>query len=103
MARSRCRSPRRSATCRRRGRCWAAASSAEAFVEAQAAVDVAPESLDALTLYGNLLERMGRRDEARAAFVRALAIARTMEPSAQETRVPDLERRIAGQEEQEER
>ncbi len=74
----------------------------EAFVEAKAAVDVAPESLDALTLYGNMLQRMGRRDEARAAFLRALAIARTMEPSAQETRVPDLERRIAGQEQEQE-
>jgi 4-amino-4-deoxy-L-arabinose transferase-like glycosyltransferase len=70
----------------------------EALVEAQAAVDVAPDSLDALMLYGNMMQRLGRRDEARAAFERALAVARTMEPSAQEARVPDLERRIAGRE-----
>jgi tetratricopeptide (TPR) repeat protein len=68
-----------------------------ALAEARAAVDVAPDSLDALRLYGGLLQRLGRRDEARAVFEKALPIARTMEPSARAIWVPDLERRIAGQ------
>jgi tetratricopeptide (TPR) repeat protein len=65
-----------------------------ALAEAQAAVDVAPDSLDALKVYGEALERLGRRGEARAVWERALPIARTMEPSAQAIWVPDIEKRI---------
>jgi Dolichyl-phosphate-mannose-protein mannosyltransferase len=66
-----------------------------ALAEARAAVEVAPDSLLALRVYGDALQRLGRRDEARAVFERALPIVRTMEPSAQETWIPDLQRRIA--------
>jgi 4-amino-4-deoxy-L-arabinose transferase-like glycosyltransferase len=66
-----------------------------ALAEARAAVDVAPDSLDALRMYGGTLQRLGRQDEARAVFEKALPIARTMEPTAQESWIPDLQRRIA--------
>jgi 4-amino-4-deoxy-L-arabinose transferase-like glycosyltransferase len=67
-----------------------------ALAEARAAVDVAPDSLLALRVYGDVLQRLERRDEARAVFERALPIARTMEPSARANWVADLERKIAG-------
>jgi 4-amino-4-deoxy-L-arabinose transferase-like glycosyltransferase len=66
-----------------------------ALAEAQAAVDVAPDSLLALRMYGGVLQRLGRRDDARAVFERALPIARTMEPSAQAIWIPDIEAQIA--------
>ncbi len=67
----------------------------EALVEAQAAVAVAPDYLPALEVQGDVLLRLGRREEARAAFEKALPIARTMEPSAQEVWIPSLEERLA--------
>jgi hypothetical protein len=68
-----------------------------AYAEAQAAVNVAPDSLDALMVYGETLRRRGQEDAARAVFEKALVIARTMEPSAQEVWVPRIERRLAAE------
>ncbi len=66
-----------------------------ALAEARAGLDVAPDSFSALMVYGETLQRLGRRDEARAVFERALPIARTMEPSAREVWVPDIQQKLA--------
>jgi 4-amino-4-deoxy-L-arabinose transferase-like glycosyltransferase len=66
-----------------------------ALTEARAGLDVAPSSFPALLVYGETLQRLGRRDEARAIFERALPLARTMEPTAREVWIPELERRLA--------
>ncbi len=66
-----------------------------ALAEARAAIDVAPDYLLALRLYGEVLERLGRSGEARAVFEKALPIAQTMEPSAQAIWVPELEAKLS--------
>lgn len=69
----------------------------EALVEAQSAVALAPDALQTQMVAGDVLTAMHRSDEARQAYERAMAIARTMEPSAQETWVPRVQRNLAAQ------
>jgi hypothetical protein len=66
-----------------------------ALTAARGGLDVAPSSFPALLVYGETLQRLGRRDEAHAAFESALPIARTMEPTAREVWVPEIQRRLA--------
>lgn len=68
----------------------------EALAEAQAAVRIAPAALQTQMALGDALAAMNRDDEAKAAYVMALAIARTMEPSAQEVWVPKIEAKLKG-------
>lgn len=68
-----------------------------ALAEAQAAIELWPSSLSALLVQGEALQRLGRRDEARAVFARALPLARTMEPTARAVWVPNIEKKLAAQ------
>ena len=66
----------------------------EALVEAQTAATLAPDGMQSQMVLGNVLKAMHRSDEARAAFEKALAIAKTMEPSAQEIWIPTVQQNL---------
>jgi len=64
-------------------------------VEAQAAVALAPDAMQPQVLLGAVLVAMHRDAEARPAYEKALAIAKTMEPSAQENWVPAVRQKLS--------
>ncbi len=66
-----------------------------ALAEAQAAVALAPDSVATQATLGDALAALGRTDEARAAYTRALELARTVEPAFQEGWIPGLEQKLA--------
>ncbi|HEX7157526.1 MAG TPA: glycosyltransferase family 39 protein [Edaphobacter sp.] len=57
----------------------------DALAEAQQAVAIAPDGLQVQMALGDALVAAGRKDDAREAYGRALAAARTMEDGARET------------------
>jgi tetratricopeptide (TPR) repeat protein len=67
----------------------------QALSEAQAAVTLAPDALSSQMVLGDMLTAMHRNDEARSAYEKALIIAKTMEPSAQEIWVADIQKKLA--------
>jgi hypothetical protein len=67
----------------------------QALQEAQAAVSLAPDSIQSQLAMGDILRAMGRPDQARAFYERALQLAKTIEPEFQIRSVPDIEQRIA--------
>jgi predicted Zn-dependent protease len=64
----------------------------EALVEAQAAVDLAPQSVQAQAELGDVLKRLQRPEEARQAFHRALDAAQTVRPEFQSGWIPGLKK-----------
>jgi len=66
----------------------------QALAEAQTAVALAPDGMQSQMALGRVLTAMHRGAEARTAYQKALAIARTMEPSAQDTWIPDIQRHL---------
>jgi hypothetical protein len=68
----------------------------EALAEAQAAVALAPEAMQPQMALGSVLTAMNRPGEARSAYEKALAIARTMEPGAQKDWVQNIGKLLAG-------
>ncbi len=68
---------------------------ASALVEAQAAVAIDPDELQAQMVLGDTLTKLGRPLAAEAAYQAALAIAKTMEPSAETIWVKTIQRKIA--------
>jgi hypothetical protein len=64
----------------------------EALVEAQAAVDLAPRSVQAQAELGDVLKRLQRPEEARQAFHRALDAAQTVRPEFQSGWIPGLKK-----------
>jgi Dolichyl-phosphate-mannose-protein mannosyltransferase len=68
----------------------------QALTEAQTAVALAPDSMQALMTLGDVQKSLHRDDEARSTFDKALALARTMEPSAQEQWIPRVEGKLKG-------
>jgi hypothetical protein len=74
----------------------AAGQSEQALAEAQAAVALAPESVQTRMMLGDVLAATGRADEARAEYEKALSLAKTIEPEFQVRSVPDIERKLAG-------
>jgi hypothetical protein len=46
---------------------------------------------------GDVLKALGRLEEARAEYEKALQLAKTIEPEFQVRSVPDIERKLAGQ------
>lgn len=66
----------------------------EALAEAEAAVALAPDSATTLTARGDALAALGRTDEAKADYARALEIARTVEPAFQEATAAALEEKL---------
>jgi predicted negative regulator of RcsB-dependent stress response len=57
-------------------------------------VAIAPGDLFAETALGDAEAASGNKDAARAAWQRALAVARQLEPDAQVSYIPDLEAKI---------
>jgi hypothetical protein len=68
----------------------------DALAEAQQAVTLAPESVQANAAMGDALVQLGRRDEARPNYVKALELARTVQPEFQDGWVAELQRKAAG-------
>ncbi len=66
-----------------------------ALAEAQTAVELAPQSVNTQATLGDVLTAMGRKDEARVHYEKALTLARTVEPSLQAGWVRDLDKKLA--------
>lgn len=67
----------------------------QALAEAQAGLALSPKEFIAQLTEADILKKMHREAEARTSYEKALAIAHTMEPSAQEKWIPDIEGRMA--------
>ena len=74
----------------------AAGQLASALVEAQTAVAIDPDELQAQMVLGDTLTALGRRLAAKPAYQQALAIAKTMEPRAQAIWVKTIQKKLAG-------
>jgi tetratricopeptide (TPR) repeat protein len=74
----------------------AAGQLASALVEAQTAVAIDPDELQAQMVLGNTLPALGRPLAAKPAYQQALAIAKTMEPSAEAIWVKTIQKKLAG-------
>jgi 4-amino-4-deoxy-L-arabinose transferase-like glycosyltransferase len=68
----------------------------QALAEAQAAVALAPDYLQSLMALGEAQKALQKNVEARTTFEKALAIARMMEPTAQEIWIPRVRAKLAG-------
>jgi hypothetical protein len=68
----------------------------EALVEAQAAVAADPGFVGAQVTLGDVLMRLHRPEEARAAWQTGLGLAGKLEPGVREARVRRIERKLAG-------
>jgi tetratricopeptide (TPR) repeat protein len=66
----------------------------EALAEAQQAVALAPDSVGANAVLGDVLTAMGRADEARPYYEKALRLARTVAPEIQAGWVEGLEKKL---------
>ncbi len=69
---------------------------ASALVEAQMAVATDPDELQAQMVLGDTLTALGRPLAAKPAYEKALAIAKTMEPSAEAIWVQKIQKKMAG-------
>jgi hypothetical protein len=67
----------------------------EALQEAQQAVALAPDSAAVNAQMGNVLDALGRREEARPYYATALRLALTKQPKFQHSLVAPLEQRLA--------
>ena len=74
----------------------AAGQLASALVEAQMAVAIDPDELQAQMVLGNTLTALGRPLAAKPAYEKALAIAKTMEPSAEAVWLPRIQKKVVG-------
>jgi Tfp pilus assembly protein PilF len=68
---------------------------AGALQSAETAVSIDPQFINAQRVLGQMLQDQGRNAEATIHYNQALAIARTMEPSAQEEPVNWINQRLA--------
>jgi hypothetical protein len=68
----------------------------QALAEAQAAVALAPDSIQALMALGDAQKALQKNAEARITFEKVLALAHKMEPTAQEVWVPKVEEKLQG-------
>jgi len=67
-----------------------------ALAEAQGAIALAPDSMQALMSLGDAQKALQKNAEARTTFEKALGIARIMEPTAQDVWIPRVQERLAG-------
>jgi 4-amino-4-deoxy-L-arabinose transferase-like glycosyltransferase len=67
----------------------------EALEEAQQAVALAPDAAKPNSLLGDILTAMGQTNEARAAYQKALTLAKTIEPDFQIELAQELERKLS--------
>jgi lipoprotein signal peptidase len=68
----------------------------QALAEAQAAIEFAPDSLQALMALGDAQKALQKNAEARTTFEKALQQVRRMEPTAQEVWIPKVQEKLAG-------
>jgi tetratricopeptide (TPR) repeat protein len=68
----------------------------QALREAQAAVELSPDSVTTQLALGDILSGLGQVEQARTHYEKALELAKTIEPAFQIRSVPDIERRLAG-------
>jgi hypothetical protein len=68
----------------------------EALAEAQQAVVIAPNALQTQMALGDALTAVGQKDEAHAAFQKALDVAQTMEHGARETWSETIQKKMQG-------
>jgi 4-amino-4-deoxy-L-arabinose transferase-like glycosyltransferase len=68
----------------------------QALEAAQAAIAIAPDYMLALMALGDAQKALQKNAEARITFERALAIARSMEPTAQEVWIPRVQEKFVG-------
>ena len=66
----------------------------QALHEAQAAVALAPDSIQAQLALGDVLREMGRVEGARARYDKSLELAKTIEPEFQIRSIPGIEDRL---------
>ena len=66
----------------------------QAFQEAQAAVALAPDSIQAQLALGDVLREMGQPQQARTIYEKALELAKTIEPEFQIRSIPGIEERL---------
>ena len=69
----------------------------EALQEAQQAVNLAPDSAGVNAEMGEVLDALGRREEARPCYATALRLALTKQPEFQRSLVAPLEQRLAAE------
>ena len=67
----------------------------EALLQAQEAVSLAPNSVNANVALGDVLSAMGRNDDAQKAYQKALMLAQTVEPEFQVGRVGTIQEKLA--------
>jgi len=67
----------------------------QALQEAQAAVALAPDSIQTQLAVGDILREMGQPQQARPLYEKALQLASTIEPEFQIRSIPNIEQRIA--------
>jgi tetratricopeptide (TPR) repeat protein len=66
-----------------------------ALAEAQQAVAIAPDDLEPQIALGDTLQAIGRKHEAREAYMRAMSVVKTMEPEAQEVWGPRVQKMMS--------
>ena len=66
-----------------------------ALAEAQAAVTLAPNSVDVQVTLGDVLAAMGQTAQARSVYEKALELAKTIEPEFQIRSIPGIEQRLS--------
>ena len=66
----------------------------QALALAREAATLDPEGIEAQDALGNIAAKLGQKDEARKAWLAALASARQLEPDAQVSYIPDLEAKL---------
>ena len=66
-----------------------------ALAEAQSAVELAPESVNTQAALGDVLAAMGRQDDARMHYKKALTLAKTVEPALEVGWVSAMEKKLA--------
>jgi len=67
----------------------------QALAEAQQAVTLAPNAVDAQMALGDVLVEMGQIQQARSAYEKALTLAKTIEPDFQIRSLPSIEQKLA--------
>ena len=66
----------------------------QALIEAQTAVMLAPNEVQTQLILGDVFEALGQVDQARAAYEKALVLAKTKEPEFQVRSLPGIEQRL---------
>ncbi len=66
----------------------------QALQEAQAAVALAPNAIQAQLALGDILRELGQTEQARTSYEKALGFAKTIEPEFQIRSIPSIEERL---------